>query len=329
MDKRLPKRGSLRLVALFRSSRRGKLGHTVPRHRGWAVVVCILLSVLLWFFFSMRRSTFIDITLPTRVVNLPPGESLSTAPPSSITYRIRGDGLSLLPVYYNRPVVEIDASQAEIDFGLNASEFAGEARIESASPPTYYPQLEPSLEVLVPIRLVADISVASSHEFVDSPRLAPDSVVVSGARSIVTGIESWPTVSYEMSNFRDSLQATLQLADSLGGLVKLGLTQTQLTAVADAFTQGSRKIGIRITGAPNDRTLAILDPEIVTVTYRVRVSDYSRALTSSEFYATVLFSEIRGDTTGSVVPMINTPRGLLIRDVEMTPSSLNYFNFIE
>ena len=65
-----------------------------------AVVVCVLLSVLLWFFFSMRRTTGLDITLPTRVVNLPPGESFVVAPPTSVAYRVRADGLSLLPLYF-------------------------------------------------------------------------------------------------------------------------------------------------------------------------------------------------------------------------------------
>ncbi len=232
MDKRKNKLRTSRLAAIFQNNRQGTFGYTAPRHRGRAVVVCVILSVLLWFFFSMRRSTFIDLTLPTQIVNVPPGESLSTPPPRTVSYRIRGDGLSLLPLYYNHPVVNIDASQTEVDFGVNANDFPGDIRIESASPPTYYPQLEPSVTIRVPIELRARIKTASTHEFVVEPHVVPDSVSITGARSLVTRIKSWPTVSFAQTNLRDSLSTKLMLADSLAGLVQLGEKETSLTAIA-------------------------------------------------------------------------------------------------
>lgn len=329
MDNRIAKRSVSRLATIFRSKQNDGFGYTAPRHRGRTIVVCLFLSFLLWFFFSMRRATFLDLTLPTRVVNLPPGVALATPPPASVAYRVRGDGLALLPLYYNRPVVDIDASQPEVNFELNGAVFPGDVRVESASPTAYVLQLEPSMVARVPIRLVADITTAPTHEFIDFPRVDPDSVTVSGARTVVSRISSWPTDPIRITGFRDTLDADLALSDSLAGIVTLDRTETHITAVADAFTQGTRKIQVRLTGAPNKNILASLDPEIVTVTYKVRVADYNRAQASSEFYATVPFDLVRGDTTGKVVPTVNLPRGLLIRDVEMDPPGLRYYNYIE
>ncbi|NNE35217.1 MAG: hypothetical protein HKN13_08280, partial [Rhodothermales bacterium] len=166
MEKSISKRGVRRVVAAFRNNQPDTFGYTGPRHRGWVIVVCVLLSVLLWLFFSMRRTTSLDLTLPTRVVNLPPGESLAIPPPQSVSFRIRGEGLSLLPLYYNRPTIDIDASQVGVDFEANVPGFSDNIRIESASPPDYFPQLEASVTVKIPIELVADIDNASTHEFI-------------------------------------------------------------------------------------------------------------------------------------------------------------------
>lgn len=294
-----------------------------------AVVVCVLLSVLLWFFFSMRRTTGLDITLPTRVVNLPPGESFVVAPPTSVAYRVRADGLSLLPLYYNRPYVEIDASAGEVNFETNASGIPSDVRIESAAPPAFFPQLEASVTVRIPVRLRADVTTAATYEFIRFPTISPDSVSVTGAGSVVSRLRSWPTVPFTRDNLRDSLDVQLPLADTLAGLVTVNRRHVMLSAVADAFTQGSRRIKVRITGAPSEIPLATLDPEIITVTYRVSVSDYTRAQNSADFSASVAYDRIRGDTTGGVIPDITLPRGLMIRDVSIEPPSLRYYNYLE
>ncbi|MFQ5569459.1 MAG: hypothetical protein ACE5G0_07275 [Rhodothermales bacterium] len=306
-----------------RSRGEALLGDDTPRHRGFAVSMCVLLSIVLWFTLSIRE-TYVDlIELPTQIVNLPEDQALTRLPPSTVQVQVRGEGTKLFGLHFDPPVVVIDAVQPEVDFATLVNLPQGVSS-ESVIPRSFSLQTEPSISRKIPITLRASIETAATHALFDEPTLFPDSVVVTGAQSIIGVLKYWPTQDFEQQGLQDSLVVVVPLADTLAGLVTTDVKETTMTAVAQQFTEDRRWLQVQVTGGATER-LVTLDPPTVVVTYRVPLSQYDQAKTAPDFFATVSYDAIRNDATGRVRPELNLPGCCILHHVVVEPSTLQYY----
>ena len=315
-----------RLQSLFtRSERPGRPGE--KPHRGRAIALCIFASCFLWFVFTLQDDYTAALNLPTRVYNIPSDEALTARPPRSARVQVRGEGIQLLRLAYNPPVLPIDAMAGEINLEENVMpDLPRGVLLESVSPRFVELQKEERVTRTLPVRLRGRIEASASHDLREAPQLTPDSVTVSGARSLVSRLQAWPTEPVEATDVTDSLVLRVPLADTLDGLVRRSADVVTVRALAQPITEGVREIEVRVPGAPQQRAVT-LEPRTVKVRYRTFVSDWERAQQTPGFYATVPYEEILADTTGRVTPQVHLPAGLSISDVQVSPPTLRYYTF--
>lgn len=292
------------------------------------MAICLATSMLLWLVFAMQDTYTMLYDLPMEVMNLPPGEALSERPPSDVRVQLRGQGSQLLTLRMRRPVVEVDASRESV--ALDEVELPVPRSVSYAviSPRSITLRREPRITRTLPIASHVVLQLPATHGLLYPPRLTPDSVTVSGARSIVEPLRVWPTTARTFTNVTDSLDALILLSDTLRGLVRLDTTVVRLSAKALAFTEEVREVPVRVTGAPGSLNLVTLEPASVRVRYRVVYDQYDAALNSGDFYAYVPYETLRSDTTGRVQPYVRVPEGLVLRDVEVLTPPLRYYNVV-
>lgn len=296
-----------------------------PRRRGLAVSTCVLIAIVLWFTLSLREIYQDTIEIPAQVVNLPDDVALSEAPPQNVQVQVRGEGIELFRLHFDPPTLQIDGQQDEVNLEDQTLDLKSVV-LEGISPRVVALRKERKIDKKVPIRLRGGIETPGSHDLLHPPRLEPDSILVSGARSIINALEYWPTVPFRRDDLKDSLVVMVPLADTLQGLVSRGPIATQLTAVARPFTSDERTIQVEVTGGvPSSERVVTLVPPTVRVRYRVPLSQYEAARRARDFFATVSYDQIRADTTGRVRPELHPPEGLALTDIEMTPSRLSYY----
>ena len=80
------------------------------RRRTVEIVLSILISMLLWFTFTMRETHTRIIELPLEVVNIPENQALSQYPPETVRVQAVGEGWTLLRLGLRSPVVPIRRS---------------------------------------------------------------------------------------------------------------------------------------------------------------------------------------------------------------------------
>ena len=308
----------------------GRHNDESPRRRTIAISMCVLLSVFLWFIFSMQEVYTIDLTFPTQLVNIPENQALASLPPASVRAQVQGQGFTLLQLRYDPPIVPINANASQVNVSEAVPNLPGGADLENVFPRTLALDKEPRITREVPVRLHATLETPSAFDLVQPPDIEPDSVTVTGAQSIVEDITFWPTVRVERSGIRDTLLMRVPLADSLRGLVSLSSGAVRLRAIAGQFTEGTRMIDVIVTGAPSteDMKIVTLERDQVRVRYRVLFTQYEKAQRAPNFFATVSYEAIRSDTTGSVTPVPHLPDGVVLRDVDLIPSSLQYYNVL-
>lgn len=271
----------------------------------------------------------VSVEFPVEVGPLPEGQALVERPPSTVTVHLEGTGLDLLGLVFDPPTVTVAPDEGNVAVGeaLTLPQ-ASDAQVTGFSPGVINFKLEPRVERKIPVEPRHELNLASGHELIDTPTVRPDSITVAGARSVVEGLNGWPTDSLVVTDVRDTIEAEVALRDSLPQLVEKSTDQVSLTIRAGKFAEESRKVTVQVTGVPSGQDLVTLEPSTIRVRYRVLFDELFEARRSSEFFATVSYDQIRSDTTGYVTPNIHVPSNLVIRDPEPVPPRLQYYTFL-
>ena len=317
-----------RLRTLFRSSTDGARPEEDPNW-GAAVAVCVLLSFVLWLSLTLQEQRTVTVEFPVEVASLPDSQALVELPPSSVSVQLRGTGLDLLGLVFNPSPIQVPAGEGRVNVQESVQlPRATDAQVESVSPQRIGLKLESRVERRVPVQPRLNIVPASTYELIDTPTVSPGSVRVSGAQSVVGGLEAWPTDSLTLKQVEDTVRTSLALKDSLSGLVTRSADAVTVEVRAGKFAVETREVKVQVTGVPAGQDLVALQPSTIRIRYRVLFSQLFASRRSSEFFATVSYSQIRTDTTGYVEPRVHVPTDLVIRDPEPIPPRLRYYTFL-
>ena len=300
-----------------------------------AFLVALAVAVLLWFTFSMRETYTVAVEVPLVVSRLPADRALRERPPPTATLQMQGEGWSLLTLSRTPPPVELragDEAISVIQAATQSSLLPAGVTVLGAQPLTVKLALEEAVARMVPILLTGDPGVRPPYGLLRPPVLRPDSVRITGARSVLAGLEAWPTEPVDLGTLRRTRVVTVSLRDTLDGLVNRSVDRATVTFEVEQFTEGERMLDVRVRNVPPDVTAVRLLPARVRATYLVPVAAdyYERAQETDDFYAEVDYMEIARDSllgTVSVTPHV--PRVLPVRQVRLTPQRLEYFTVRE
>jgi len=317
-----------RLRSLFRPSADAEARGEDP-HRGMAIAVCVILSVILWLSLTLQEQRIVTVAFPVEIGGIPSDKALTEQPPSSVDVQLQGSGMDLLRLVFNPPTLSASAGKKtlNVEESLNLPR-ANNARVQSVTPQSIDVRLEPRVEREVPVRPRLNVKLSSAYELIRPPRISPGSISVAGATSVVSGLANWPTDSLTLTNVRDTMQTTVPLRDTLTGLVERSADAVTVTVQAGKFAEETREVDVEVTGVPGGQNLVALQPSTIRIRYRVLFEQLFDSRRSSEFFATVSYSQIRSDTTGYVTPRIHVPSDLVIRDPEPIPPRLQYYTFL-
>ena len=237
--------------------------------------------------------------------------------------------MDLLRLVFNPPPIRASPGEG----ALNVEEAlsiprANDARMQSVTPQSIDVKMEPRVQREIPVRPRLNVKLASAYELIRPPRISPGSISVSGATSVVSDLTVWPTDSLTLRDVRDTLQTSVPLRDTLTGLVERSADAVTVTVQAGKFAEETREVAVEVTGVPSGQDLVALQPSTIRIRYRVLFEQLFDSRRSSEFFATVSYSQIRSDTTGYVTPRIHVPSDLVIRDPEPIPPRLQYYTFL-
>jgi hypothetical protein len=306
---------------------RRDLAEHEARRRWLAALMALVVAFVLWFTFSMRESYLVVVEVPLVVDRLPEGRALGQAPPERARVTVQGEGWELLKLRRRPPDLAIGATDERVDVYAAASEsnrFPPGVSVQSVIPSSIVLDLEPRITRTVPVRVRTQLATAELYDFLGTPTVEPDTVQVSGARSIVNTLQYWPTVPVVREDVNRSFTAAVPLADTLRGLVATSVSQVRVSVPVALFTEATRELEVRTEGAPPGTDPIRLIPSRVTATYRIPVDQFDRSRETEAFYAFVPYDVALGDTSGTVQPLLHLPEELYVRDARVEPRRLQY-----
>jgi len=303
-------------------------------HRGEKAVVFVFAYVIalgMWMLINLDRDFSMTIQVPLVYGEFPANRAPVEPLPTFVRASVSGEGWKLLSLYGSSPRVAIDVSDSQIDvFQMVQTQLSNQAgvNVTSVSPATVRVRLDEKIQKKVPITPTIDIQFRRQFSSVGVPMLSPDSVIVSGARSLLENLRAWPTIPVTLSDLSQSVDIMLELEESTD-LIRLSEKRVNYRLTVSEFTEGEIRVPVMIRGRAESRNFT-LSPSSVMVRYDIPIGQFQQAQNTALFEAYVDFETIRNDASGFVEPTIiprNDEFELRVRSV--LPQRVSYFQIIQ
>lgn len=267
--------------------------------------VAYVIAIGLWLMVNLDRDFNLSMQFELFTGEMSPELALVTPIPSYVNVSINGEGWKLLNIYGSPPRIPVNLSNEVIDMTeqvqniINTYQNINVTRVQ----PAYITvNMEQRVSKKVPIDLQMDVAFGRQFGFLGQPKITPDSVLVTGAQSIISGITSWPTKVYRRENVREPISTMLEL-ESPPEVLSINLQEVNFSVEVTEFTEGELRIPLRIRGIPRGREV-IFNPNTITVRYDVPIEQYMSTQNSVPYAAFVDYSDILRDNSGIISPSV-------------------------
>lgn len=294
-------------------------------------IVAYSIALGLWLLINLSRDFSVTLNIPLYYGSFPENQAPVQSLPETVRATFTGEGWKLLGLYGSTPRLMINVNDTSTNVYESIQQqltATSDISLSRAEPSQINLQLEPALSRKVPV--VSDIRLETRRQFglLRPPVISPDSVTVSGARSLIQNIESWPTRSVVFDDLQAPFQASVPLVDS-GDLIRLSQTEVTVSANIVEFTEGETRVPVEITGGAN-RPAVILSPSVLTIRYNVPISQYNEVNRRQLFRAVIPYQAVLADTTGFLQPeLIADDSEFTVSIRSSVPRRVSYFMLIQ
>ncbi len=296
------------------------------KRRFYVFVLCLLFSAIFWLFTKLSQQTSAVFSRPVVFSSFPDGLLAASQSDSTVTFRIETTGVRLINHYVAtrndtlafdaKGLAEVSRNGQRLHF-ITGNELAGMlttninawANVNNIEPDTIFLELVPAIEKRLPIKLNAKISFEQRFRQYGSISIDPDSVLLTGPKSLLDTLEFIATAEWSPGNLRQTTQARVALIKPVKtGSIHFDHEFVDVRVPVAEFTQSDIELPVRVICPEEFDTAEIrLFPNKVNVSVLVALQDYAM-LDEHLFEATVSCPQALDDSDGRLeVAMENFP----------------------
>lgn len=295
-------------------------------------IAAYIMALSLWFIVNLNSSFSVTIDMPLELGEIPEEQALTQSLPASVSVEMSGDGWKLLGLYNDPPSISVDVSQQEVNLleqvrqRLSAEQ---DLTVSSVSPILISIELEEKASKMIPVRVQTDIAYQPRFGMIGEPRIFPDSLLITGARSQIRDYEEWVIRdTLRMEEVNQDIAVELPVVND-NQLVRISADQISYSADVSEFTEGESRVYISTRELPRGQNINY-NPSTVTIRYDVPIEQYSRVADLNIFEAYVTYDQILADSTGFITPEIEVMTDEYeIRVRSFQPFSVAYFSVLD
>jgi len=297
-------------------------------HQRWfynskAKIFSLLTALFLWFYVVTDNQFDHMVNIPLHVVNKPKGWILIRPIPSKVKVLFRGTGKNLLSLTYRDKFIELNLHQSprtkqlpitvNMIKGIPAGNTIIPVRV--IEPESVTVRLDKFTVKKVPIHPNIKLVTLDGYIQVGNLILQPDSVVVSGPKSLVNAISEIPTEKKEYKNVLKEIQGKIPLSLPEEPTLRYSLNSVQFRADIQRIGERVlRDIPIKVTHVSSNMKVSAL-PSTLSLKLQGGVKLLSK-LKKEDVAATIDFRS-RYRYRGKKIPAtINLPNGIDFSDVK-------------
>jgi len=299
----------------------------VGRERIVVFVVALILALCLWLMVNLSRDYNLNVELPISLGAVPQEQALAENLPEKATVSVSGEGWKLINLYNNPPSINVDVTNSEInvyDQVQQQMNMLPDISVQKVQPLILTVQLEERISKKVPLQSRVEVSFQDQYNFVGAPQLQPDSITVSGARSLVENITEWTTDSVKIENVYSDVSRIVDLKNA-GNLLTISQQEARFEARVSQYTEGEVTVNVETRNLPPGRAISY-SPSSITVTYDVPIEEYNEVQDINPFNAYITYNQITNDSSGFLTPKVEkTANDYHIKLRSFEPRRVAYF----
>lgn len=270
----------------------------------------------MWLYISLTQIYNTELSVPLKV-KLTEKQAITTEIPKDINLVIRGKGWDLLGILVSKKVEYVlDLTNYKKDTRINIMQSAGEVlnlplgvSIVSIYPDALDITFDNITEKFVKVKNNVSVTTKDGYIIVGSPLIEPDSIMITGASSVLSKIKYIPTENVVFENLNSRLTKSVKLKDTLSNLIFYEQKTVNITYnIQLSADKEFDNIPVNLINEPGDKEVLIIPPKF-KLTLRGGVDDLAK-VTSEDLSASIDYKSLLKDTTGFVIPDIKMPLNL-------------------
>lgn len=291
------------------------------------IIASILFSILIWGSITLSDQFFSSMDMDIKVVNQPTGYSCGFVDPETVSLKIKAKGWQLLSLRLggeNQFLISADNDSGLMSKDpfnqLNENTWISSGiNIIEISPRKITYDVE-KIKVKK-VKIIPEVKLDFSNDYgLATPiKVFPDSVLVAGPKSIMDTLSFVMTNPLELTSLDRPTKVIAEIKEVRGfqferKSVELNLDVQRI--VEKVFTD----IKVVINDIPKDRHIVLI-PNTLECSLRGGISILGK-INSDQITASVFYSQIVYDTTGTIMPRLIIPENTQL--VFTKPARLNY-----
>jgi hypothetical protein len=262
------------------------------RHKLSIFMVCLLISVIIWFTIKLSDEYDTVIQVPLTFTHLPKNKVLTSVSDTVLQVEIMEKGSNLFRMLYVEKAEPIRISLRFLPIYPKSGAYQGIiipsmlvneierdqnllGKIVSISPDTIYLTFEPERIKKVPVR--ADFEMTFEKQFMryGAVEFTPDCVMVKGPVTMMDGIDSVSLGKIKLEQLSSNYTGEKAFpADSLNRQLAITPEVVAYNVPVEKFTEAELEVPVRLTNAEGQKVKVF--PDKVKVFYTVALKDYPK-----------------------------------------------------
>ena len=292
------------------------------------ITATTLFAIVVWFSVSLSEHYQIRVSAPLVIQSLPPGKAISSKLPREVklTFNDYGWRLAKLTAGSNiKWVIDLNTMptyRTVLTLKDFSEQLGGRLGIQpiSMSPESLYITLDELATKHVAVEARYSATFRDGYVQVGPAIVQPETVTISGARSVLEYIDRWPTARQVFDQARQPIDVDVSLNDSVASLA-FSPDRVRLRINVQQFAEKQFSgIPIEFVSLPRNREI-ILSSSKLEVFARGGIDQLAH-VNPTNIRAIVDYRVILEDTSGYIQPEVILPPGIQV--VRRTPERLQY-----
>ena len=300
-----------------------------------AILFFLLLATLFWALTKFSRQYTATATATIRYLNAPESTQVKDNSPEGIDFNLTTSGFEFLYYKFKRPIVninlrnfhkkgskEIVISKYEL-IGILSSQLKADIAIRNLRNDEITIGLDPLILKQVVIKANTKFTYKDGFRSLDSLKIEPDSVVLSGPASYLNEIDFVTTGLLSKDNIDKTFSQLVSIIGAKNAKVSIDPMKVNISLSVAEFSQKKVIVPIELINVPQG-TIVKLIPKEVMVIFTVSVNDF-KYVTANDFKLVCDFDKRNRNEDYIFISLEEYPLG--IYNTELSAKKIDYLIF--
>jgi YbbR domain-containing protein len=299
-------------------------------------IICLLIALFFWFLMTLSKEYSVVFTFPVSYSNLPADKVLSNQLPESIDIEVKSKGFNILMYKLKRNQKQLfiyvksakPTAQKNNFYILTASEiekikyqFPSSISLIKINPDTIYLNFNKKESKLVPVVHNIKLNFNKQFQLIDSVKILPSLVEISGAADVINSISKIETIPVELNDISKSLLINLEVKrDKKNENIEVTPSEIKAQINVAKYTEATIMVPVETQNVPADYTLKTF-PDNVTIKYSVAFEDYEK-IQASQFKVIVDYKKTDANSNKLKLQLVGFPKQA--KSIKIDPEKVEY-----